>query len=229
MIKIRTIDVFGFDGALYGIRMPFESHEKSDSYFCTYNCGRDGCPYTEDVQKRCANHYLMGEKDMGLCKKLIKGGSEHRKFLRMVHVQAEVNAPRYWWTELDTYKFVEKNSSSTMHLITKRKLSHEDFSFDSGNCAYNLETLLVGTLNRLIDEYNRETDKAMKDSIFKQIKTYLPESFMQRRVIDTNYEELLNIYRQRKNHRLAEWHTFCSWVEGLPYIHEFISALEEKV
>ena len=211
MIKIRTIDVFGFDGALYGMRMPFESFDSSDSYKCK-NKG-----------------YIIGENDMNLCKKLIRGGSEHRKFLRMIHVQAEVNAPRYWWTELDTYKFVEKNSSSTMHLITKRKLSHEDFSFDSGNCNYNLETLIVGTLNRLIDEYNRETDKAINDSIFKQIKTYLPESFMQRRVIDTNYEELLNIYRQRKNHRLAEWHTFCSWVEGLPYMHEFFSAMEEKV
>lgn len=203
MIEITNNRVFGIEGAMHGMRFPYESFNKQD---------------TEGER--------IGTNDMELCKKLIKGGSEHRKFLRMIHVQAEVRAPRYYWSQADTYHFMVKNSSSTMHLITKRKLKIDDFAYDKGASFWLVDPLKQ--INCLIEEYNNCKDKDKKREIFLIIKKLLPESFMQRRFIDTNYEELLNIYRQRKNHRLPEWHTFCEWIKSLPYMEEFIEAMESK-
>lgn len=214
MIEIKTIGVWGFEGSLRGCRMPYESFNKSDSGWDlvrTKNC--------IEFEK-----FIIGEEDMNLSKKLIAGGSEHRKFLRMIHVQAEVKAPRYWWAEMDKYKYVEANSSSTMHLITKRHLRTSDFS-TSLYSTLTLETI-IGFINKLMDEYDNEKDKETKDKIFVAIKQLLPESYNQLRIIDTNYECLLNIYCQRKNHRLSEWsgaNGFCSWIESLPYMEEFLN------
>ena len=201
MIKITNTDVWGFDGAIRGMRNPYMSHEKSDS------------TYKDEY------YYQIGEKDMELACKLIKSGSEHRKFLRMIHVQADILAPRYWWAEMDTYKHVTMNSSSTMHLITKRELTIEDFSRDNG-IGDDVAKAWALSLNSLIAIYN---DKKSEKN-FRIIKQTLPESYNQLRTIDTNYECLLNIYRQRENHRLTEWKEFCKWVESLPYMEEFLLA-----
>lgn len=207
MIEINTIGVWGFEGAIRGMRNPYMSHLKSDSYL---------------EETSFEDEFIIGQNDMALCKKLIKGGSEHRKFLRMIHVQADVLAPRYWWAEMDKYKWVEANSSSTMHLITKRNLQVSDFS----TSLYSRLTLgtIIGFINKLIDRYNEEENKEIKDEMFIAIKQLLPESYNQFRTIDTNYECLLSIYHQRKNHRLAEWHEFCNWIESLPYMKEFLNA-----
>ena len=128
---------------------------------------------------------------------------------------------------MDKYKWVEANSSSTMHLITKRHLRTSDFS-TSLYSTLTLETI-IGFIDKLMDEYDNEKDKETKDKIFVAIKQLLPESYNQLRMIDTNYECLLNIYHQRKNHRLTEWsgeNGFCSWIESLPYMKEFIEAYE---
>ena len=50
-----------------------------------------------------------------------------------------------------------------------------------------------------------------------QMIQLLPQSYNQRRTLMLNYEVLATIYRQRKDHKLAEWHTFCEWIETLPY------------
>lgn len=207
MIEVKTIGISGFEGAIRGMRMPFESFDKSDS----------GNEYFDNR----AFTFVIGSNDMALCKKLIKGGSEHRKFMRMIHVQAEVKAPRYWWSEADTYKYITKNSSSTMHLITKRELSINDFSREGGASTGALESI-IDTLNMLIRCYNFSSDAGLKQQWFMTIKQLLPESFNQLRMIDTNYECLLSIYNQRKNHRLPEWKEFCNWIESLPYMKEFI-------
>ena len=229
MIEIKTIGVWGFEGSLKGCRMPYESFDKSDSKKAVYFyhnqiCSRD-CPWyalCELDDAYYCNGYGIGPNDMKLCKKLIAGGSEHRKFLRMIHVQAEVKAPRYWWAEMDKYKFVEANSSSTMHLITKRFLTDDDFSSDGG-LGVNYDGI-----NLIIQKYMEcESDDDMREVYFRTIKQRLPESYNQLRMIDTNYECLLSIYHQRKNHRLSEWHTFSDWVLGLPYMDEFIGAMEE--
>lgn len=227
MIKIENTKVWGFEGAIRGMRMPYESFNKSDSARCrNMRCGE--CPFKEK-KIDCINGsvnlevFVIGNADMTLCKNLIKGGSEHRKFLRMIHVQAEVKAPRYWWAEMDKYKYVEANSSSTMHLITKRELTLDDFTADADS-RFDLEHMIIPIINKHIRNYNEGMiDKSIA---LRSIKQLLPESYNQLRMIDTDYECLLNIYRQRKNHRLSEWsgaNGFCSWIESLPYMEEFLN------
>lgn len=222
MIQITNTATFGFEGAIRGMRMPFMSHNKSDSSWC------DNFDYKDSYCKGCIycpcehSEYIIGEADMALCKKLIKAGSEHGKFARMIHVQADITAPRRLWVDIDTYKFMEKNSSSTMHLITKRHLSLDDFAYNDFSVA-GLESALAH-INELIDMYKIEEDKETKDRIFIAIKDLLPESYLQLRTIDTNYTELLNIYRQRKNHRQPEFKELCDWIISLPYMKEFLEA-----
>lgn len=226
MIEVKTIGVWGFEGAIRGMRMPYESFDKSDSGMANNIDSEYGCPFEDgcfhDDCDYCT-HFCIGEADMTLGKKLIAGGSEHRKFMRMIHVQAEVRAPRYWWAEMDKYKWVEANSSSTMHLITKRHLTEDDFSHEYLT-QNEIENILI-QLNTNIDIYNTLDKKDDKEDYFMTIKQLLPESYMQLRLIDTNYECLLNIYHQRKNHRLEEWSGrdgFCSWIESLLYMKEFL-------
>ena len=236
MIRIENVWTGGFEGALRGMRNPYESQERSDSGWCSANdcrkCrfnGDDGerfiClyPYSEEefpTMNSGGQHYVIGPADMALAEKLIKAGPEHRKFLRMIHVQADVVAPRYWWAEMDKYKWVEANSSSTMHLITKRELAEDDFSIDGSVLDGGL--LPLDLLNFAIKQYNSESDAKRKELHFRLIKQLLPESFNQLRTIDTSYEALLSIYHQRKNHRLTEWREFCKWCLSLPYFSDFI-------
>lgn len=223
MIEINTIGVWGFKGAISGMRFPYESNGKSDSCF-------DGEEYSspsyyDNIKFPFVyTSFCIGKSDLALCKKLIKGGSEHRKFLRMIHVQAEVRAPRYWWAEMDKYKWVEANSSSTMHLITKRHLTEDDFGTVNNGVKDPILYSIIPTINDWINDYHDTSDNERKNDILRSIKQLLPESFMQKRMIDTNYECLLNIYHQRKNHRLTEWHEFCDWIRSLPYTEDFINA-----
>lgn len=229
MIEIKTIGVWGFEGSLRGCRVPYESFNKSDSEWdshCSLNAGYQNCEACPWEHMNCElAYYHIGKDDMTLCKKLIKGGSEHRKFLRMIHVQAEVKAPRYWILELATYKIgTTMNSSSTMHLLTKRHLTADDFS----NCFDRVVMQdLIAEINELIDIYNDKTlCEYDRDEYFMEIKQLLPESFMQKFVWDADYETLMNIYRQRKNHRLQEWRDFSRWIESLPYMKEFLEVKE---
>lgn len=224
MIEIKNTWTGGFEGAIRGMRNPYLSHERSDSHRCMggYNCSPDCYQLYEKSDDECTP-FFMGPNDMTLAQKLIKAGPEHRKFLRMIHVQADVVAPRYWWAEMDKYKWVEANSSSTMHLITKRKLSFDDFSLTSKTFPLGQ---VIAELNELIDVYNdKDTTKKTKDEFFMYIKELLLESYNQLRTIDTNYEALLSIHHQRHNHRLTEWRKFCTWIESLPYMQEFLEAM----
>lgn len=210
--------------AIRGMRSPYESWKKSDSN-SVYDLGidMDDCPYLGQCFKEdCfyCEHTGIGPNDMDLCKRLIKAGSEHRKFLRMIHVQADITAPRYWWAEADKYKWLEANSSSTMHLITKRELTLDDFSFDRELVIMGQGlTDAIDKINTLI-KLNRTHDES--DKTLAMVKQLLPESYNQLRTIDTNYECLLSIHHQRHNHRLTEWREFCTWIEQLPYMKEFL-------
>ena len=219
MIQISDVETFGFRKAIFSMRNPYMSHAKSDSKLCgDINC--DNCYMTsEQCNKIQSDDIVIGEADMALCKKLIRAGSEHRKFLRMIHVQADVVAPRYWWAEMDKYKYVEANSSSTMHLITKRELRLDDFSANKPTMNF-IEHHLLPIINPMICEYRQTKD----EELFLTIKQILLESYNQLRTIDTNYECLLNIYHQRHAHRLPEWREFCDWCLRLPYMEEFINA-----
>lgn len=229
MIKIEDVEVMGIRKAIKGMRNAMNSWEKRDSslLFChEIICAL--CPYKSLDSIECDNksHFIIGEKDMKLCKNLIKAGSPDRKFMRMIHVQADVTAPLYWWKEYDTYKVgTVANSCSTMHTIHKRDLTLDDFSYE------HLIPVALDCLNETIKTINTArqfvVDMKLKEDWWQMIQL-LPSSFNQMRTIDLNYETLLSIYRQRKGHKLDEWRDFCKWIETLPYMKEFLG-LDEQV
>ena len=228
MIKIEDVEVVGIRKAIKGMRNAMNSWEKRDSslLFChEIICAL--CPYESLDSIECDNksHFIIGEADMKLCKNLIKAGSPDRKFLRMIHVQADVTAPLYWWKEYDTYKVgTVANSCSTMHTIHKRDLTLDDFSYE------HLIPVALDCLNETIKTINTArqfvVDMKLKEDWWQMIQL-LPSSFNQMRTIDLNYENLLSIYRQRKGHKLDEWREFCKWIETLPYMKEFLGLGEQ--
>ena len=117
MIEFKNMDVWGFEGAIRGMRNPLNSWDKSDSGVCGTSVGH--------------KNYIIGQKDLELCQRLIKGGPEHCKFLRQIIVSVDITAPLYWWKEFDTYKVgTVANSCSTMHTIHKKPFELDDFSCD---------------------------------------------------------------------------------------------------
>ena len=228
MIKIEDVEVMGMRKAIKGMRNAMNSWEKRDSslLFChEIICAL--CPYESLDSIECDNksHFIIGEADMKLCKNLIKAGSPDRKFLRMIHVQADVTAPLYWWKEYDTYKVgTVANSCSTMHTIHKRDLTLDDFSYE------HLIPVALDCLNETIKTINTArqfvVEMKLKEDWWQMIQL-LPSSFNQMRTIDLNYENLLSIYRQRKGHKLDEWREFCKWIETLPYMKEFLGLGEQ--
>lgn len=244
MIKIEDVEVMGMRKAINGMRNAMNSWDKSDSeYGCLVDendwVNKEKCPVGYVTKcKDCTwceplcydNHdkrtFIIGEADMKLCKNLIKAGSPDRKFLRMIHVQANVTAPLYWWKEYDTYKVgTVANSCSTMHTIHKRDLTLDDFSYE------HLIPVALDCLNETIKTINTArqfvVDMKLKEDWWQMIQL-LPSSFNQMRTIDLNYETLLSIYRQRKGHKLDEWREFCKWIETLSYMKEFLG-LDEQV
>lgn len=240
MIKIEDVEVMGMRKAIKGMRNAMNSLDKSDSgvIHCTELTECDKCANKSIICNRSI--FCIGKADMKLCKNLIKAGSSDRKFLRMIHVQADVTAPLYWWKQTDQYRIgVTTNSTSTMHTIHKRDLTIEDFSH---------EHLLKGSidfLQNLINEINRNRHLYTKgfkgvpgDDIYGVIPSdktlwwqmiqLLPSSFNQMRTIDLDYETLFSIYHQRKGDKLDEWREFCKWIETLPYMKEFLG-LDEQV
>ena len=207
MNNMNEIEVWGFKGAIRGMRNPMDSWELSDS---NLNNG------VIDI----------GPNDLKLINKLIKSGPEHRKFLRMIHVQFDLNAPRYFWSEFDTYHFNTKNSCSTMHkLLSNKPITLDMFSYNEEDA-----TILSFTVDRIENirkEYIKK-DCPNKNELLRRAKKLLPESFLQKRTVDTNYEELMTMYYQRKNHRLEEWKQFCKTLENLPYFKIFCDMKEGK-
>lgn len=223
MIKITNAEVFGWDAAIRGMRNPMNSWNKSNSFLCNVEC--DECP---ERGNHCQGHnyldYVVGDNDLTLMKKLVKAGSDHAKFMRMINVTMDVTAPLYWWSEYDTYKVgTVANSCSKMHKIADKEFTLEDFSHE------HLTPAAIATIRTVIERLNfarKEFLKGRKGSEFgmPSAKEYwwdmiqlLPSSYNQKRTIQLNYAVLRNMYHARRNHKLDEWHDFCSWVETLPY------------
>ena len=228
MIKLEKTEVTGWEHAIRGMRNPKNSWEKSDSCFCTNRPECEGsCPV------------FIGPNDHSLMMTLRNAGTDHRKFMRMITVYADITAPLYWWKEFDTYKVgTVANSCSTMHKIHEKEFYEEDFSFerlesgyeeykgdDAMHTAYCSMQNTIHALNRLRYMYNITKNKKYWDAMIQ----LLPSSYNQKRTVMLNYEVLANIYKSRKNHKLDEWHIFCDWVESLPY-SELITgqSVEEK-
>lgn len=204
----ENTEVFNFDGALRGMRNPKESWDKSDSEL----------KFTPDFEKRVMlPFYVIGPKDLQLMQTLIKAGSEHRKFMRQIFVSVDITAPLYWWKEFDTYKVATvSNSCSTMHKLADTPITLECFE-----CAEMLLPGMVEELEKLRQQYNETKDK----TIWKKLIVNLPESWLQKRTVTMNYENLLGICSkgQRRFHKLTEWSVdFIQWAKNLPYAQDLL-------
>ncbi|RZT02418.1 hypothetical protein [Cuneatibacter caecimuris] len=202
MIILERTSVMNLENAIRGARNPMNSWARSDSY------------YNEKGE------YVLGENDLGLAVRLARAGSDHRKYLRMVFVSADITAPLYWWKEYDTYKVATAaNSTSTMHKIHSKPFTLEDFSHDhlTPDALLLLEQFVV-QLEKIRLRY---LETKSKEDWYDLIQL-LPSSYHQMRTCTFNYETLINIYHARKAHKLQEWHTFCDWVRTLPYAKELI-------
>ena len=193
-----------------GMRNPMNSWDKMDSVFC-------GGQKLEDCQdwESCDMVYCLGEADHKLMMSLAKGGAVHAKYRRMIPVYLTINAPLYWWKEFDTYKVgTVANSCSTMHKIQAKEFTMADFSCEHMN--RTSMRLLEETIAALNTERDNFLFSGNKYAWWQMIQL-LPTSYEQKRTVMLNYEVLVNIYHSRKTHKLDEWHTFCDWIEGLPY------------
>ena len=214
-MKFEHTEVFNFEGALRGMRNPLESWDKSDS-------GISREPLNFDFE--------IGGNDSELACKLIKAGEPHRKFLRQIFVSVDITAPLYWWKEFDTYKVgTTANSTSTMHKLASTPITLNCFEMDDfenvgieddiGWGVIECWKSLIKDLEILRLKYNETKDKRY----WKELIRLLPESWLQKRTITMNYENILNMVKYRENHKLTEWSvSFMEWVKSLPYANEFI-------
>lgn len=243
MLKIEKVETVGWEAATRGMRNPMNSWKKSDSFFC----GSPECCFTDDeCNPGCSGYgqgFNIGEADLDLMTRLRNAGTDHRKFMRMIAVYLDITAPLYWWKEFDTYKVgTVANSCSTMHKIAAKEFTLDDFSCEhlttqSVECLKNTIDLLnmhrslyISKTDEKVDQYTVMSDECYtkyKKDIWWQMIQLLPSSYNQRRTVMLNYEVLANIYKSRRNHKLDEWHTFCNWIEGLPY-SELITGKEKN-
>ena len=202
MLTLKNTSVMNFENAIRGARNPLNSWGRMDSH-----TEPDGS-------------FVFGPNDLDLAMRLAKAGSDHRKYLRMVFVSVDVTAPLYWWKEYDTYKVATvANSTSTMHKIHSKPFSMDDFSCDhmTDGTKKFMETVVAELENIRL----RFKETKSKDDWYDMIQL-LPSSYNQMRTCSFNYETLINIYYARKDHKLAEWHTFCDWALELPYFKELL-------
>lgn len=207
MIKLENTEVSGWKAAIRGMRNPMNSWEKSDSGYR---------PVVEPPCGDVALRFVVGENDFDLMRRLVRAGSDHSKFMRMINVTADITAPMYWWKEADTYKVgTVRNSCSTMHKVTAKEFELDDFSHEHLNedVINNPFNAIINCLNFFRELYIQNQDK----DDWWQIIQLLPSSYNQRATLQLNYAVLRNIYHSRKNHRLDEWHEFRYWIESLPY------------
>ncbi len=235
MLTVDVLDVQGFGPAIRGMRNPMNSWAKSDSHMCNSEL----LEIMEDCQMAANNHepacecnngkfgFCIGHNDLDLMRRLFQAGTEHRKYARMIQVYLNITAPLYWWKEFDTYKVgTVCNSCSTMHKIHEKEFTLDDFSHEHliTNQAVPCTVLspaefMHGTLNAL--NGCREMFLTTKDKEWWwQMIQLLPTSYNQTRTVMLNYENAFAIRRQRKNHKLDEWHILCDALLNLPYFRE---------
>lgn len=203
MLRTEKTSVMNIEGAMRGARNPLNSWARSDSY------------YDED------GNYILGENDLSLAVRLRRAGSDHRKFIRQIIVSVDITAPLYWWKEFDTYKVgTVANSTSTMHKIHSKPFSRDDFSCDK--CSAEALSALDTLIRYLESARLRFVETKDKGAWYDMIQL-LPSSYNQMRTVTMNYENLVNMYFARRDHKLDEWHVLCDWIMTLPYAHEIIA------
>lgn len=147
MLKIKTIEIAGMASVLYALRLPFGKECRSEivtdwyDYVDNYT-PRQFCTETKSI---------INDKDLTLLSTLVKRGDEHSKAIRGLIVYAEINAPRYIWQELDTYKIGTErlSSESTMH-IQGKGLSTEEL-------VKMKDELKEGTMQKRVQYFSYQT------------------------------------------------------------------------
>ena len=218
-MKFQNTETWGFQHALRGMRNPKNSWDRSDSYWDTFG-----------------QYYFIGPNDLKLAQTLIKGGPEHRKFLRQIFVSVDITAPLYFFKQFDTYKIgTTANSTSTMHKLTSDPITldcfetddmQKDLQYYQGNTTQMLSEIIIEQLEFLRQKYLKTKDKRY----WKELVRWLPTSWLQKRTWTANYEVIRTICRQRQNHKLNEWNgkddfskdNFIKWAKSLPYADELI-------
>ena len=234
-MKFENTEVWGFEHAFRGLRNPKNSWDRSDSGKLYW----DGTWYHKELKNYFTEYgvnFYIGENDMKLAQTLIKAGNEHRKFMRQIFVSVDITAPLYWWKEFDTYKVgTVANSTSTMHKLATTPITLDCFEIDDYDRNLSLadnpkdddgldnistfEEDIIYVLENIRQKYLETKDKRY----WKELIRWLPESWLQKRTITMNYENVRNMYFQRRNHKLTEWsESFIKWVESLPYAEELI-------
>lgn len=152
--------------------------------------------YNQDIKNMPEVALKLGPKDLG-----------HNKFLESIVVWMEIEAPRFFWSEFDTYrgdledmKGITKQSDSTMHTLKRNNLTQDDFE-------YPIQHTYLVHLNSLIES----------NAIIEHIKNDLPDGFIQGRSVCTSYKVIRNIILQRHNHKLPQWKYFCEKMKELKY------------
>lgn len=219
-MKFDKTEVFGMESAIRGMRNPKESWHLSDSYWGNNEYSLES--------------YVLGENDLKLMQKLIKAGTEHRKFMRQIFVSVDITAPLYWWKEFETYKVgVTANSTSTMHKLASKPITVGCFEmgdFDSSVYVYNVDNEQVTTkefwkqhLIPYLEELRKQYNETKNKQYWKELVRLLPESWLQTRTVTMNYENVRTMIHQRTNHKLIEWSKdFIEWAKTLPYSEELL-------
>lgn len=242
MIKLEKSEVMGWDHAIRGMRNPMNSWDKSDSSFCSITSIGD-CRNPKEflLCEDCGiRDVTMGPNDLKLMQNLVKSGTDHSKFMRMITVYVDITAPLYWWKEFDTYKVgTVANSCSTMHKIQAKEFTLDDFScehlIDYTSCDEQEDIFIQGhptalcggvqllslTIN-VLNLYRKQFIETKDKTYWWQMIQLLPSSYNQKRTVMLNYQVLRNMYFSRRNHKLDEWQVFCEWIESLPYAKELI-------
>ena len=201
MIRIDNLEIYGIDAAMRGMRNPMNSWYKNDT----------------------KNNWI-GKNDMQLLLQLTKAGPDHRKVLRQMMISCDITAPLYWWKEFDTYKVgVTTNSTSTMHKLCSRELTVHDFSFEDMHDNEFIVNVVLDNLNTRIRDY--KSDMKQNKCLWRTIIQLLPSAYNQTRTITMNYEVVMNMYRQRRHHKLSEWQEFCTYMyDNLVYFKDLQEA-----
>lgn len=214
MIKIENTEVFGWEGAIRGMRNPKNSWHLSDSRWLV----------SLDDNEEEIPEFVIGENDLKLMRTLAQAGPVHGKFLRMINVQVDITAPQHWWAEFDTYKVATvRNSCSKMHKIHVKEFVEDDFThefIDQVDYAKATFAVVITTLNMLRNAFNKTQDRVY----WRAMLDLLPTGYNMKATVQLNYEVLRGMRHYRKHHKMVEWHTWCDWIDSLPYYVEILGS-----
>jgi hypothetical protein len=215
MIKVELKEIAGFISAVEAMRNPMNSWWKSDSGMQTV--------IDDDGQHE---EFVLGQEDLKLMQNLSNAGVEHRTYARMIQIWITVDAPLYWWKEMDRYTVGKTQvSCSTMHKIHAKEFTNDDFSVENivGVEAERAMESVINALNRTRDEYLTEADPVKKKKLWETLIQLLPSSYNQKRTINMNYEVCMKIWKERHNHKLKEWHILCDFILNLPFLKQIMN------